>query len=107
MLLMLPLSSCVVANKNMVASLGGKGAYKGKDFGLVWDSESSFRDAATVAALGVGAWQSVAATKSADALSAIRVKEATKLGTVQSNNATAIELGAQAAGVEKAKILAP
>jgi len=88
-LLLIPLllSSCVVANGNMVASMGGKIAYKGKDFGLVSDHTDSFRDAAVLAGLAVGAWQTVAATKATEATNQVVNRNATKLGIANSNNA--------------------
>ena len=55
------LSSCTYGNANHALALGGKGAYKGKTFAMTWDNESSFREAALLGALAVGAWQSAAA----------------------------------------------
>lgn len=85
------LGSCTFANKDTAVALGGKGAYNGRDFSLVWDNEGSFRDAAVVAGLAVGAVQAVAVQKSSDALTATTVKEGTK-----------VQVGAQ--GVEKFRI---
>lgn len=105
-LLLLPLfmTSCVVANGNMVASMGGKFAYKGKDFGIISDHEGSFRDAAVLAGLAVGAWQTVAATKAAEATKQVASSNATKQAINASNNTTAEVLGAQKTSVELAKI---
>lgn len=100
------LSSCVVANKDMVASLGGKMAYKSRDFAVTSDHEASFREAAMLATAAVGAWASVASTEAAEATSRAVNANSTKQAINASNNATAVQLGAQAADVEKAKILA-
>lgn len=107
-LLLIPLlcSSCVVANKDMVASLGGKMAYKGRDFAVTSDHEASFREAAMLATAAVGAWASVASTEAAEATNRAVNSNATKQAINASNNSTAVQLGAQAADIEKTKILA-
>jgi putative NIF3 family GTP cyclohydrolase 1 type 2 len=93
LLLLIPLllASCTFANKDTAVALGGRGSYAGRDFSLVWDNEGSFRDAAVVAGLAVGAVQAVALQKSADALTTATVKEGTK-----------VQLGAQQLEATKA-----
>jgi hypothetical protein len=102
LLIPLLLSSCVVASKDAVMAVGGKGAYKSRDFGLVFDNEGSFRDAAALAGVGIGAWQSVASQRSADALNAARSSDATQLGAIQSNNAKDIAIEGIKGDVTKA-----
>lgn len=106
-IVMLLLSSCTYTDAQRNIALGGKGAARGNGWSVVWSNEQSFRDGSMVAGLAIGAWQAVAAQKSTDALRATQSTNATKQAVNASNNATAIELGAQAADVEKTKILAP
>lgn len=95
------LSSCMVANENTVASLGGKGAYKGKNFGVIWDHENSFRDGAILATAAVGAWANVASTKAAEATT--RAVDANRSAEAinASNNAAKIASEGIAADVTK------
>ena len=99
-LLLLPalaLSSCVYGDAHHVASLGGKGAYKGADFSLVWNHEKSFRDGAVAAGLAIGAVQTSLVTRSNNALEATKVTSAATVSKA--------DIAAKAA-VEQAKISA-
>ena len=104
-LLILPLllSSCVIANKDTVAALGGKGAYKGKEFGLIWDDEQSFQDGAIAVTAVAGAVISAGVTKGQQAVDKAANANSTQQAINANNNATAVELGAQKAGVETTK----
>lgn len=96
-LLLIPLlfSSCTYADKDRAIAMGGRGVYKGSSFGLVWDNEGSFRDAALLAGVAVGAWQSVAASKASEATARAVSNNATKEAIAKSADATKVELGAQ------------
>lgn len=90
------------------AMMGGKGALSSQRDGSVkfaYDNEDSFRSAAALAALGVGAWQSVAAARSADALSATQAGEATKQQAA--SLAAEVQQAEIAAGVTKSTTLNP
>lgn len=103
-ILLLPMlmSSCVVANKNMVASLGGKGAFKSATFGLVWDHEQSFRDGTVAATALAGAYFSSVVSKAKEVTAQSANANATQQAINASNNATAVELGAQEAATTQA-----
>lgn len=94
------LPACTFSTKDMNLAMGGKGAYKGKTFGVTWDNESSFREAAMLGAIGVGAWQAVAGDRAASAASINASNNATKQAIKKIDADTAIELGKQAQPVE-------
>ncbi len=105
LVLILCLSSCAYATKEKVVMLGGKGAYKSKDFSLVYNGEKSFRDGAlavtTVAATVASAVTQAAAETTAQIESSNAAKvagtQATAAGRTAinaSNNATKVSLKA-------------
>jgi hypothetical protein len=108
-LLLLPLllASCTVSNAKWNVALGGKGAYAGRDFSVTWDNVKSFRDAAVLATAAVGAWANVASDKAAEATTRTVDSNRSAEAINASNNATSVQLGEQAAGIEHAKLAKP
>ena len=90
-LVALLLSSCVYGYSKHLVSLGGKGAYKGSDFSLVWNHEKSFRDGAVAAGLAIGAIQTSVVTKSNNALSATKDTNATSVINTTTKTNAAVE----------------
>lgn len=101
-IIVLALASCTYTNKNGTLALGGKGAARGEGWAVVWDNEASFREGALLAGVAVGAWQAVAVNKAAEQTARVINTNATQATINASNNATAVELGAQ--GVQGAAI---
>lgn len=100
------LPSCLtITNANGNVAWGGKGAARGAGWAVTWDNEKSFQDGAILATAAAGAWASVAGTKATELTARSVNSNATKQAINASNNATAVELGAQKAGVETTKIL--
>jgi hypothetical protein len=105
LILILCLSSCAYATKEKVVMLGGKGAYRSKEFSMVYNGERSFRDGAlavtTVAATVASAVTQAAAETTAQVSStnaanvtAEQIKGSTATAITNSNNATKVSLKA-------------
>lgn len=98
-------SSCTFASKDFTVALGGKGAAKGAQYATTWDNERSFQDGSMLAGVAIAAAQAVKQTVQTETTARVIHTNNTKLGIVQSNNATKEVLGAQAADVTKATTL--
>jgi ribose 5-phosphate isomerase RpiB len=74
---------------------------------VTWDNVKSFRDAAVLATAAVGAWANVASDKAAEATTRTVDSNRSAEAINASNNATSVQLGEQAAGIEHAKLAKP
>lgn len=99
------LSSCVYADKERAVAMGGKGAYNGRDFSLVWDNDESFRSAITGAVAVGGLYYGAAQHAATEATARAANANATKQAINASNNATKIASEGIAADVTKATVL--
>lgn len=103
--LVLLTSSCTYTDGKRNIALGGKGAARGSDYAVAWDNVESFRDGALLVGAVATSGFSYLGDKAAEGTAQVINNNATKQGINASNNATAVELGAQKTGVETAKIL--
>jgi hypothetical protein len=93
-LLLIPLLSvsCVSATADRVISFGGKGAYKGRDFALVFDTEKSFRDGALAVAAVAAASFSASTQKAAEVTAQAANAAAAQTTQKQAAEAAAVEI---------------
>jgi hypothetical protein len=97
------LASCTIAKKDVLVAAGGRGAYKGGDFAVVWDNRQSFRDfmlaAAAIATSGFSSATTQAQEATAQIINTNQSKTAQRAAEVageveivKSNNATQVLL---------------
>lgn len=104
-LLCAALTSCTFSNAKCNLAFGGKGAYGGRDFSVVWDNEKSFSDGAIIAGLAVGAYQATALGKAAEVTNrAVDANRSAEAINASNNAVKTTEIGA---GVTKATTLNP
>ena len=108
-LLLIPLLgvSCVSATATRVTSFGGKGAYKGRDFALVFDAEKSFRDGALAVAAVAAASFSAATQKAAEVTAQAASANAAQTSQQAAAQAAAVEINASNNAVKMAELAAP
>jgi hypothetical protein len=99
-------ASCTVTTEKGNVAFGGKGAARGSGWAVAWDNEKSFSDGAIAGTAIAGLYYSAATAAAKEATSRTMSANATNQAINASNNATAVELGAQEAGVKTTEILA-
>lgn len=97
--------SCVSATADRVTSLGAKGAYKGRDFALVFDAEKSFRDGALAVAAIAAAGFSTATQKAAEATAQAASANAAATAQKQAAEAAAVEITKSNNAVKMAELV--
>jgi hypothetical protein len=108
LLLLLPLSSCVVMHEEgaTFAALGGKGAYR-RGVGVVYDNEKSFRDGAIAAAAIAAGYFATAASEAAEVTSQVTNTNAATTAQKKAAEAAAVEINASNNAVKMAELAAP
>jgi hypothetical protein len=105
--LVLILSSCVTATADRVVAFGGKGAYKGRDFALVFDAEKSFRDGAIAAAAAAAGYFSAVTQGAAEVTAQAASKNAAETAQKEAAEAAAVEITKSNNAVKMAELAVP